>query len=67
MNGLEGPGGYSYKVEYNESPWPNRYGYTGVCRRGAHLFTDKDSAKKFAEKNSLREPVIKEWKDGRWR
>lgn len=61
-----GTGGFQFKVSYNESPWPSRYGYRGICRRGAHLFNDKNEAKKFMARNSLREPELHEWKNGRW-
>lgn len=54
-------GGYSLKVSYNESPWPSRYGYTGVCRRGAHLFNDEHTAKKFMAIHFLREPRLHKW------
>lgn len=56
-------GGYTHKVSYNESPWPNRHGYVGVCRRGAHLFTSEEQAKKFMEQPNvfLREPMLHRW------
>lgn len=57
----EGSGGYSHKVSYNESPWPNRFGYRGICRQGAHLFTNEEDARKFMERNLLREPVLHKW------
>lgn len=47
-------GGYPYKVEYNTSPYVNG-------RRGAHLFSSRGEADKFAEQNFLRDPRVREW------